>query len=243
MRKKIKTLSHYLKLADFAFNRFKGDNYRLMREYFAEVLMSEVEGYLSLDNKKILDVGGAEGEFCKIISESKKCAAVNLEPAPLGGLWPYTVKGSADQMPFGDCEFEVTICRGVLEHIQPGKQLDCLREIYRVTKVEGLSYVMIPPWYNPHAGHQLKPFHVLPFKMAKLLRNAVFNSNIQADSLAELNLYPVTFAGLKKMIRKSGFKIIAVKDTHFRLHFLTAIPIVREIAVPAAAFILKKPAR
>lgn len=42
------------------------------------------------------------------------------------------------------------------------------------------------------------------------------------------------------MISLSGFKVIATKDTHLGLHFLTRIPVLREITIPAVAFLFTK---
>lgn len=250
----VKLLKHYKKLFFYNFNRFKGYNYQAMREYLAQVLIDDIEEFLPLRNKKVLDVGGAMGEFCKVINEKRKCDAINLEPYPETGgggknpcytvkgdyIWPNTIKGFADDIPFDDNSFDLVICRGVLEHIPREKQQKSLNEMYRVTRVNGFCYLQIPPWYSPHAGHELKPFHVLPFKMARFLRNFIFRSKIDRNSLEELNLYPITFGRTLKMIDNSGFKIISTRDTHLRIHFLTKIPLLREIAVTSAVFILKK---
>ena len=115
-----------------------------------------------------------------------------------------------------------------------------MNEMYRVTKTGGICYIMIPPWYNPHAGHSLKPFHIFPFKLAKFLRQLFFRNKINGNSFEEAGLYPITFKRMLKMISTSGFNVVATKDTHFRLHFLTRIPVIREIAVPSAVFILAK---
>ena len=210
-----------------------------MREYFTQILIMEVEDFMLLWNKKVLDVGGAKGEFCKVISEKRKCDAINLDPYPGKYIWPKTKIGFADSMPFDDNEFDLVICRGVLEHIPKEKQQQSMNEIHRVTKTGGICYIVIPPWYNPHAGHQLKPFHILPFKVAKFLRQLIFRNKINANSFEEATLYPITFKKMLKMISTSGFKVISTKDTHFRLHFLTKIPVIREIAVPSVAFILR----
>lgn len=167
---KINLFNHYRKLCFFAFNRFRSNNYQLMREYFAQILIMEIEKFTPIWNKKILDVGGARGEFCKVISEKRKCDAINLDPYPGKYIWPKTIIGFADNMPFDDNEFDLVICRGVLEHIPKEKQQQSVNEMYRVTKIGGICYIMIPPWYNPHAGHHLKPFHIFPFKLAKYLR-------------------------------------------------------------------------
>ena len=76
--------------------------------------------------------------------------------------------------------------------------------------------------------------------MAKFLRELIFGNKIDANSYEEAGLYPITFRRMLKMISKSGFKILDTKDTHLRLHFLTKIPIIREVAVPAVSFILTK---
>ena len=237
---KFSLIDHYRKLVFFNFNRFKGNNYQAMREYLAGIAIMDIEKFILLNKKKILDVGGARGEFCKIFSEKRKCKAINIDPYPGDYIWPNTKVGFADEMPFNDNAFDLTLCRGVLEHIPNEKQQKSVNEIYRVTKAGGIGYIIIPPWYNPHAGHYLKPFHLLPFKIAKFLRQLIFRNKISANSYAEAGLYPITFRKMSNMISKSGFKLIATKDTHFRLHFLTKIPLIREILVPAVTFIVKK---
>jgi len=211
-----------------------------MREYFAGIFISEIEEFIPLYEKKVLDVGGAKGEFCKVISKERECEAVNLDPDPGNFLWPRTIKGCADNLPFSENEFDLVICRGVLEHIPPGRQQRSVGEMYRVVKRDGFCYIIIPPWYNLHAGHGLKPFHYFPFKVAKFLRELFFSRKITANSYEESNLYPITFRRMLEMIMASGFKLLATRDTHLRLHFLTRIPIIREIAVPSAVFILTK---
>ena len=107
-------------------------------------------------------------------------------------------------------------------------------------KKDGLGYLVIPPWFNPHAGHGLKPFHIFPFKVAKFLRNIFFNKKVRYNSLEEVSLYKITFRKMKKMIEKAGFQIIDMKDTHLRFHFMCKVPFLREFLIPAVAFIVKK---
>lgn len=237
---RFRLIPHYARLLFFARNRFKGNNYERMREYFAQILIREIEEFMPLHNKRVLDVGGARGEFCRVISESRQCDAVNLDPAPMDPVWSKTVVGQAEAIPFQKDEFDLVICRGVLEHIPRERQLAAVKEMFRVTRQGGFSYIMIPPWYNPHAGHQLKPFHLLPFCLAKGLRRFFFHNKIEAGSLAEAELYPITFRRMHRMILASGFRVVATRDTHFRLHWLTRIPLLREILVPAVAFIVRK---
>lgn len=229
---------HFHKLWFFAFNRLKNDNYRLMREYFARIAIAEIEEFLPLWGKQVLDVGGARGEYCKVLRDQRECDAINIDPDPRDCIWPRTIVAYAHEMPFGDEQFDLVICRNVLEHIPHKLQLQSMREMCRLTRLGGICYVVIPPWYNPHAGHSLKPFHVFPFKMAKFLRQLLFRSRINAKSYAEALLYPITFSRMLNLISSSGFKVLATKNTLLRLHALTKIPLLREVLVPSVAFIL-----
>jgi SAM-dependent methyltransferase len=211
-----------------------------MREYFAQVFLAEIEEFGPTEGKMLLDVGGAKGEFCQLLHQLRSCQAVNLEPMRVERLWPNGVRALADRIPFPNDVFDLVICRGVMEHIPTEVQQTSLNEMYRVTRQGGLCYILIPPWFNPHAGHSLKPFHIFPFKVAKFLRQLVFRKRIKANSLAECGLYPITFSRMTHMIRASGFRLVATRDTHFRMHFMTQLPILNEILVPAAAFILMK---
>lgn len=204
---KISIFEHYRKLWFFNFNRLKDDNYGAMREYFAQVFMMEIEEFMPLEGKKILDVGGARGEFCRVISEKRNCDAVNLDPSPYeygqysgDFIWQNTIAGFSDDIPFNDNEFDLVICRGVFEHIPSEKQQKSINEMHRVTKSGGFCYITIPPWYNPWAGHGLKPFHYLPFKAAKRLAEAAYGKKIEAESWEEKRLFPVTFRRMRKMI-------------------------------------------
>lgn len=211
-----------------------------MREYFAEVLIDDLEGFTALRGKRVLDVGGANGEYCLILNQERNCDAINLEPNPKNPVWPNTTIGVSDQIPFPDESFDVVICRGVLEHVPSNRLPSSLAEMYRVTKKDGLCYITIPPWCNPHAGHGLKPFHVFGFKAAKYLCELLMRKKITGNSFEDHGLYKVTYAKISCLLQETPYKLLATQDTHFRMHFLTRIPLIREIFVPAASFILKK---
>lgn len=235
----MKILSHYRKLFKFALRGDRG--FYQAREYLAEVLIEELEEFVDLKNKKVLDVGGERGEFAKILAEKRKCQAFNLEPTkhPQGFVHK-TILARAEKLPFKNGEFDVVLFRGVLQHIQTNKKLKSLSEISRVLKKEGIVYLMIPPWYSPLSGQNIKPFQYFPFKIARHLRNSVFGSNIQANSLTELGLWPMTFRYTEKLIKQANFKIIKTTDILGRVHFLTKIPLLREVLVNSTGFILKK---
>ncbi len=243
-RQEAALLEHYRKLWYYNWHRYEGSNMVAMRLYFAEVLIGEIEEFLSLEGKSVLDVGGARGEFCKTLSDLRHTFAVNLDPSYANSqFWTRAVKAYASQIPLPDNTFDLAISRGVFEHIPPGARQHSLDEMFRVTKPGGFAYILIPPWFNPHAGHGFKPFHYFPFPLAKFLRKTVKRRKVgtRVRSYADAGLYPLTFRGMKKLIQNSGFELAATKDTHFRLHFLTRVWLANEILIPAVAFILRKP--
>lgn len=193
--------------------------------------------------KKCSTLGGADGTFCKVFHEELGVEAINLDFDIKNVRWLQTVRGVTHKLPFNDNEFDFVMCRGVLEHIPPERQQSTLNEINRVTKTGGICYIDIPPWYNLFAGHALRPFHLFPFKIAKRLTLFFYkNPPIYhaARSYAELLLFPITFKKMSQMIVRSGMRLLATKDNHFGLDFLGKIPIIREIAIPAVVFIVRK---
>jgi SAM-dependent methyltransferase len=115
--------------------------------------------------------------------------------------------------------------------------------MYRVLKPNGIAYIMIPPWFGIHGGHDFKPFHYFPFPIAKFLREKLFEEKIKENSYEEANLHKTTFRRSLELINNSKFELLTTKDTHFRIHILTRIPLLREFMVPSAVFILKKQLR
>lgn len=229
---------HYLTLIKFASRGNKG--FYEAREYLADVLIEELEEFADLKNKKVLDIGGERGEFCKILAEKRKCRAINLEPhLPAGGFVHKTIIGRADRLPFKDRVFNLVLLRGVLQHIPTEKKLKSLLEMRRVLKDGGIAYIMIPPWWSPLSGQNLKPFQYFGFSLAKHFSNTIMSRKISAKNLAGLGLWPMTFKSTLRYIEKAGFKVLKTTDILGRMHFLTKISVVREL-LPSVGFILKK---
>lgn len=227
---------HYQKLLKYALRGNKG--FYEAREYLADVLIEELEEFIDLRGKKVLDIGGERGEFCKILAEKRKCQAINLEPQKLDFVHK-TIRGSADKLPCKDGEFDLVLLRGVLQHIPTNLKLKSLREMHRVLKNGGIAYIMIPPWWSPLSGQNIKPFQYFGFPLGKHFSNTIMSRKISAKSLAELGLWPMTFRSTLKYIDKVGFKVLKTTDILGRLHFLTKIPIIREL-IPSVGFVIKK---
>jgi ubiquinone/menaquinone biosynthesis C-methylase UbiE len=210
-------------------------------------MAGEISEFMDLSGKKTLDVGGARGEFSSVLAESSGAEAYNIDKDLFAHgryksdfVWKNSARAVAQALPFKDGEFDLVSCRGVLEHIPLEFQEKSVREMFRVTKDGGYCYIMVPPWFSPHGGHGLKPFHILPFRVARFLRHLFFSNRVTAKTYAEAGLFPITVRRMLAMIKICGFTVAAMKDMHFRLHFLTYIPIIREVLVPSVVFILRK---
>jgi SAM-dependent methyltransferase len=252
----LSTIEHYRLLIHFTPKMLRGDlwrgegggEYLQVQEHYARLVNDEVSEFLSLRNKNVLDIGGHSGVFCRVFSEEFGAKlAINLEPFFRYDKqlhWPDRVRGVAQELPFGDDQFDLVFCREVLEHVQPQGCLQrCVNEMYRVTKKGGLCYISIPPWHAPFAGHACMPFHYLPFRAARRLALLFYKTPFMpfdVTSWEEYGIFPITFKKMRRLIAASGFRVLATKDHHFRLHFLTRIPLAREVAVPVVAFILRK---
>jgi SAM-dependent methyltransferase len=239
-------LHHYRTLIYYTFRRFRPGNYAKMQAYFARVAIGDLERFLPLAGKAVLDVGGGNGHFCRVLeTERPGCRATNLEPADnmTGEIWHDTLRAGAEAIPREDATFDAVLCLGVIEHLPPAVKTRALSEMHRVLKPGGFAYIVTQPWWNPNAGHHLKPFHVLPFPLAKFLREKLFSNEgrIRGGSYADEQLYPSTFRGMRGLIEAAGLRYVAGIDIHLRLNFLTRIPLVREFFVPAVGFVSRKP--
>jgi len=228
---------HYWTIFKYALKGNSG--YYQAREYMADVLIEELGEFIDLRGKKVLDIGGERGEFCKILFEKRNCQAINLEPQKLDFVHK-TIRGTVDKLPFKNGAFDLVLLRGVLQHIPTDKKLKSLREMRRVLKKGGIAYIMIPPWYSPLSGQELKPFQYFGFPLAKHFSNTIMGRKISAKDLAELGLWPMTFGSTMRYIKKANFKILKTTDILGRMHFSTKIPIAREVLINSAGFILRK---
>ncbi len=174
--------------------------------------------------------------------------SVNLEIQDLrefGGYLTGTMIGDGTAMPFADESFDFILCRGVIEHVPHAKQRTLIQECQRVLKRGGICLINTQPWYSPFAGHQIRPFHMLPVPVAIFLKRMTLSKEAKerskwggARSLADLNLYPLTMRRVEHIIRDSRFRVLATRDFHTRLHWTTKIPVLREVLTQSVTYLL-----
>ncbi len=150
----LSTIEHYRLLLHFARKLLRGDllrgekpEYLRVQEHYTRVVNDEVRDFISLRNKKILEVGGCSGVFSRVFSEELGAElAINVEPFCRYDKelhWPDRVRGAAQALPFVDNQFDFVFCRQVLEHVRPPECLQrCVDDMYRVTKKGGVCYFL-----------------------------------------------------------------------------------------------------
>lgn len=138
----------------------------------------EVFGFDYSDNAKVLVVGcGTGAEVCALHSVGAEVYGVDVNPNAVAiarealrfsGLSIADCnhriqEARAEDLPFSDEMFDYVICYTVLEHVADVGE--CLREMLRTKKREGLIYICIPDYGQLYEGHYKLP---LPMFLPKI---------------------------------------------------------------------------
>lgn len=125
---------------------------------------------------RVLDVGAAQGRTV-IALQQRGHQAVGVEPwaeaiaasralAERHGTTVEIREGAAEQLPFGDQEFDLVIAMSVLEHVDDLPQT--LREVFRVLRPGGIFWFATASSLSPRqdeiAGFPLFGWYPLPLK-------------------------------------------------------------------------------
>lgn len=120
-----------------------------------EALSLDVTG-TSLDNLKILDVGGGPGYFAEEFT-NRGATYVGLEPdvgemSAAGITISNAVRGDGMNLPFATDSFDITYSSNVAEHVPDPWRMAA--EMLRVTKPDGLMMLSYTIWLGPFGGHE-----------------------------------------------------------------------------------------
>jgi SAM-dependent methyltransferase len=152
---------------------------KIAEEYLSEERAREqteqIRRYCSLSaGVKLLELGSGYGTFVAYCRTHGICNAFGLEPGVepfsltyaisqelLSGLGfdPFMIKrGFAEEIPYGDAEFDVVFSTNVLEHTRDPARV--LSETIRVLKPGGTSVCVVPnfgSWWEGHYGIFMPP--------------------------------------------------------------------------------------
>lgn len=133
-----------------------------------KVVFDQLLKDVKLKNKKLLEVGHGLGFFSQEadkrgasvtgIDVGKKLATLSKKRVSNGKF----IVASADNIPFKDNTFDIVLCTEVIEHMD--NPLAALKEIYRVTKVDGLIVITTPnkvfkPLFSLLSAINVRPYH------------------------------------------------------------------------------------
>ena len=225
-------LKHLYQLYRLGRKRFRSpEDYMELMMYLTDDFATRVIRPTEYASGHVLDAGCSYGGFMEAFSkQGAACVTgldLSLEKLQQGGVSRALV-GDMTFSPFADGAFDLVYARGVIEHVP--NQLAFCQECHRVLKSDGYVCITTSPWHSPHAGHpRLKPFHVLPFRLAKFLAEKTKGIKIEASDLRGLGLYPITTAKLKRILTISGFELIRSGNALFGMDWLVSIPLLNEI--------------
>ncbi|WP_168701391.1 class I SAM-dependent methyltransferase [Gordonia paraffinivorans] len=123
-----------------------------------------VEAFVpDLDGKVILDVGGGPGYFADAF-RARGAHYISVEPDPTemhaGGLEHRgSVRGSGQDLPFGDGCMDITLSSNVVEHTS--KPWEMADDMLRVTRPGGVVIISYTLWWGPFGGHEMGLTHYL----------------------------------------------------------------------------------
>ncbi|HCT77331.1 MAG TPA: SAM-dependent methyltransferase [Micromonosporaceae bacterium] len=131
--------------------------YRLL----ADDSVRQLSGYVNLDGKTVLDVGGGAGYFADAFRKAG-AAYFGIDPdvgelSARGEVDGGMLRASGTALPIRTGSIDVCYSSNVLEHVDRPELM--LSEMARVTRPGGIVYVSFTPWLSPWGGHETAPWH------------------------------------------------------------------------------------
>ncbi len=221
---------------------------------------------ISIEGKKILDVGCGDGGFISAFSELNSIST-GLEIKDFNWEKDTNVNyiiGDIINNPdlINNQVFDIIILRDVIEHINKKNKFDFLMTIRKLLNDDGIILITFPPYLSPFGLHQqvfcksiLKymPFlSLLPWIILKKLLLLFGEDEKSINELNEIHESGMRINSFLKLIDKVKLRIYYKKYFFIRpshqlryglkviKSYLGGIPILREILTTGTIFILKK---
>jgi len=249
-------------------------------------IVHSFDPYWDLRGKHVLDIGtGLGGELPFYIEAGARAVTgFDIDTICLRGTQSHMVaqglsstvrlvRCDAAQLPYPDNTFDAIVSINVFEHIA---QVECaIQEAYRVLLPGGLAFLHLPPYFSawgPHLENWIHfPWPHLLFSEQTLMRvaerqdnlnhlNSQFVESAQIDWRAGHipNVNHVTLGYFRRLVQKSGFKILQLKLLPIGYDFLKSdssalkhiarwglniavhLPLLQEVVVTKMVYVLQK---
>lgn len=242
------------------------EEYSEMEFRTAKELSEKFKSQVSFVNKNVLDLGCGLGGQTVYFSKLNTLRSVGVD---INTKWIREAKnfskkkrvstkvdfviGDAANLPLKKNVFDIIVAYDVMEHLPQAEK--ALKECERVIKPDGVLYVVFgPPWLNPCGAHL---WDYIPIPWCHLLfseRTLVNVARVRAKDKSSLspiieieheiavfqNLAKMTLRKFKKIISKTGFKIVYLKEEYIKkISFLRYLPFIKEFFISKITCILK----
>ncbi len=218
-------------------------SYIAFQEYQASEVVKDLNKYLKVKKDAfVIDWGCGKGGYSHILAKNySKVVGIDFYVKPYKNknlefeshnLLEYISKEKAD----------LIFCASVIEHVKFKKKL--VENIYKSLKNGGKLYLSFPPFYSVGGGHQLKPFHFLPEKLAIFighrLKRIDKNVNSYDNLFGNWGLYKTHINQIKSLLKSRGFKIIRYKPRYFNLLDTTKLYLIKDLLTWHVEFYCEK---
>ncbi|MGY1435601.1 class I SAM-dependent methyltransferase [Streptomyces reniochalinae] len=205
--------------------------------------VAQVERYVPLGGRTVVDVGGGSGHFTEEFRRrGADCFLFEPDPRELhaGGRSPEgAVLADGYLLPLADGAADVCFSSNVLEHV--ADPVTFLSEMVRVTRPGGLIYVSFTNWYSPWGGHETSPWHWFGAERARsryLRRTGHAAKHTLGENLFAVHVGPT----LRHVRARDDVRIVAARSRYwpFLAHAVTRVPVLRELATWNLLLILRR---
>lgn len=204
----------------------------------ARCVLVEPEAAAPEHDDSVLSSDG-EGRRAQTPSDAARRALHRRAVSP-GRLAPgRTVAGDGNLLPLPDGVADVVFSSNVLEHVpEPRRFVD---EMVRVTRPNGIVYLSFTAWYSPWGGHETAPWHYLGGNRAAR-RYERLHGRSPGNRFGS-SLFACHVGTSLRMARDHpAVDIVDALPRYYPdwLHWLVAVPVVREVATWNLLLVLRR---
>lgn len=206
-------------------------------EPFYSVLAAETTERLEerlgpLAGKRIADLGCGPGYYTKALrATGAEVVPVDnsVDELSLGGEPPPGfVVADAGALPFESGSFDGVFCSNLLEHTPNTPAV--LREISRVLRPGGWSYLSWTNWYSPWGGHGIAPYHFLGTRLGPELYERRHGAPPEKNAYGD-GLWAVHIGTVLGLLRSDPSVEITTLEPRYwpSQRWIMAVPLLREV--------------
>ena len=169
------------------------------RKFHDDLYGGLIRKYLG-SGQRLLDAGcGRYMKFCRELSGTARVVGIDLESVldTNNDNAPFGITGDLSRLPFGSEQFEMVICRSVVEHLESPHQV--FGEFWRVLRPAGKVVIVTPNKYD----YVSLIAAMTPYQLHRNLVSKIFQS--PADDVFPTRYRANTVSAMRKAMSAAGF--------------------------------------